>query len=500
MQTRKLVFLGLALLLAFTAIGSRSLWDPDEGRYTNVALNMLESGDWVHPMRSDEVAHWTKPPVTYWAIASSVGVFGYHPWAARIPSALAFLATIWLTFRIARRIVPGRESSAAIIYATMFLPLIAAHWVSTDFLLTAVVALAIWGFVEARWGTPGTSRKRWVLVMWLGFALAFMTKGPPGLMYLPVLLLFLALAPGKSLRMSQVFWPPAVLAFAVLGFTWYLAVLIETPALWDYFIGAEVVDRIAGSGFGRNAEWYGWLKVYLPVLVLGTLPWTARVWRAVRSLGSDLPRWLRSPKTRRAEAQRWFLWLWVLVPLLVFCIAKSRLPLYLMPLFPALAILAAAAGPPLGTFGRRQRLWLGAWVVALIALRFAWAAWPTDKDAGRWAEAIESRAQGPVSEVVFVDHPPIYGLHLHLGAMVQVVSIAPRSEHPLQSRYDHDLAHELAQDQAGRVFVTRTRYWDEFVEQAQALGVRMTPLGAPYEERIIAVIERSSAQPAEDTL
>jgi 4-amino-4-deoxy-L-arabinose transferase-like glycosyltransferase len=152
LDRRKLALVALAVLLALTAIGARSVWDPDEGRYTNVALHMLESGDWIHPMRSDEVAHWTKPPLTYWTIASSVGLFGYHPWAARLPGALAFLATIWLTLRIARRLAPGRESTAAIIYATMAMPLIAAHWVSTDNLLTAAVALALWGFVEARWG------------------------------------------------------------------------------------------------------------------------------------------------------------------------------------------------------------------------------------------------------------------------------------------------------------------------------------------------------------
>lgn len=500
MPARALVLVALAVLLAFTAIGARSLWDPDEGRYSNVALHMLESGDWVHPMRSDEVAHWTKPPLTYWAIAASVGLFGYEPWAARLPGALAFLATIWLTFRIARRLAPGSEATAAIIYATMAMPLIAAHWVSTDSLLTAVVALALWGFVEARWGPRGTRRNGWILVMWLGFALAFMTKGPPGLLYLPILLLFLVAAPGEDLPARRLLWPPAVLAFLVLGLGWYLVVLLETPALWDYFVGAEVVDRIAGSGFGRNSEWYGWLKVYLPVLVVGTLPWTGRMWRALRTLRSDAPRWLRSPEARRAEARRWFLWLWVLVPLTVFCLAQSRLPLYLLPLFPAFAILAAAAGPALGARDRRQWLWLGAWVVAIMALRFAWSAWPTDKDAARWAETIGERATDPVTEVVLVEHPPLYGLHLHLGVNVEVVSIEPRAESPLHSRYDHDLAHELAEQEAGRVFVTRDRHWDALVDKAHTLGFRITPLGAPFEGRIIAVAERLPAGRGDDPL
>lgn len=493
MPARKFSLVVLAVLLALVAIGARSLWDPDEGRYTNVALNMLESGDWIHPMRSDEVAHWTKPPLTYWAIAASVGLFGYEAWAARLPGALAFLACIFLTFRIARRVTPGSETTAAVIYATMVLPLIAAHWVSTDSLLAAAVTLGVWGFVEARWGEEGTGRRRWILVMWLGFALAFMTKGPPGVMYLPILLLFLSAVPCDALPMRRFFWPPAVLALLFLGLAWYLFVLLETPALWDYFIGAEVVDRIAGSGFDHNAEWYGWLKVYLPVLIIGTLPWTGRLWRPLRSLGPDASRWLRSPEARRAEARRWFLWLWVLVPLTVFCLAQSRMPLYLLPLFPALAILAAAAGPPIEGGDRRRWLWLGAWVAVVIAIRFAWAVWPSDHDSGQWAEAVRERTESPVTEVVFVEHPPQYGLHLHLGAMIEVVSIEPRPDSAQHPRYDHDLARELAEEEPGRVFITRERYWDAFVEKSRALGFRPVQLGAPFEGRIIAVMEQAGS-------
>ena len=77
----------LAVLLAFTFLGMRGIWDPDEGRYTNVALNMLDSGDWLEPHRHHETGHWTKPPLTYWAIAASVAAFGRDPWAARLPAA-----------------------------------------------------------------------------------------------------------------------------------------------------------------------------------------------------------------------------------------------------------------------------------------------------------------------------------------------------------------------------------------------------------------------------
>ena len=97
-------------MLALALLGQRGIWDPDEGRYTNVALHMLDSGNWLEPHRSEEVGHWTKPPLTYWAIAASVEVFGRNPWAARLPGSLAYLLCAWLAFRIAREFGESIES------------------------------------------------------------------------------------------------------------------------------------------------------------------------------------------------------------------------------------------------------------------------------------------------------------------------------------------------------------------------------------------------------
>ena len=109
----------LALVLALLLPGLRGVWDPDEGRYTNVAMHMLDSGDWLVPHRSEEVAHWTKPPLTYWAIAASIEAFGRNGWAARLPSSLSYLLCAWLAFRMARRLAPGSEHQAALAFATM---------------------------------------------------------------------------------------------------------------------------------------------------------------------------------------------------------------------------------------------------------------------------------------------------------------------------------------------------------------------------------------------
>ena len=115
---------------------------------------MLESGNWIEPYRSQEVGHWTKPPLTYWAIASSVAAFGHNAWAARLPAALSYLLCVWLAWRIARRLAPGGEHQAALVYATMLFPIGAAHMITTDYVLAACETLAMWALRRsALWRT-----------------------------------------------------------------------------------------------------------------------------------------------------------------------------------------------------------------------------------------------------------------------------------------------------------------------------------------------------------
>ena len=487
----------LCVLLAFAFLGSRGLWDPDEGRYTNVALNMLDSGDWLNPKRSHDVGHWTKPPLTYWAIAASAGTFGKTAAAARLPSALAYLLCIWLTWRIGRRLAPGCERTAALAYATMLLPFGASQMVTTDALLAAFETLAVWAFVEARWS--GRHAGAWTVLMWAGFALAFLTKGPPALLPLPVLLAFDWLLGGRW----QVFRVSGLLLFCLLALPWYVAVVADNPGLLEYFVGDEVVHRVATDKFGRNGQWYGWLMVYLPTLVLGTLPWSPALWRGLRALPGDLRRW-RSLEGRRADPAGLLLALWVLLPLLAFCLARSRLPLYLLPLFVPLALLVAVQRRK---EGRRwpHWPWLAAWAVFLLALKLASASWPTHKDASQWALAIRARAApGPVDEVVFVEDMTRYGLRLHLDAGIEKLSldpIPPGSEARFNPVHDEDLATELAEAVAepGTVWICKESLWPEVRRRIAARGFIATPLGTPYRGRVV-FRTRQSARPENSPL
>jgi 4-amino-4-deoxy-L-arabinose transferase-like glycosyltransferase len=420
MDRGALAALLLGLVVAFAFQGSRHLWDPDEGRYTNVAHQMVESGDWLVPRLAPERPHFTKPPLTYWAIGASFSVFGSNEWAARIPNALAFVGTALLVMGIARRLgVPAPEFAAAA-WTTTLGPVIAANVVTTDTLLAAFETLAVWGFVASGLVGPSPERRRSGLrLMWVGFGLAFLTKGPPGLLPLAAIVAFMAWR--RRSQLGGLFDPLGLVLFAGIGFSWYLTLIWRSPELLDYFLVHEVVGRVATGEHHRNSGWFGWLSVYVPTLVVGSLPWglfAARAWRRHRRSG-------QATMSLAADARR-FLMLWIAVPFVVFALAQSRLPLYVLPLFvPIVLLLASMLGPWPGP-DRPARVATGVAALAAIGIKLAGAFVHTDADAHQLAADLRAVVPlGDVQEVVFVDTPARYGLRHYLGLDVAEAQSAP---------------------------------------------------------------------------
>jgi 4-amino-4-deoxy-L-arabinose transferase-like glycosyltransferase len=471
----------LAVALALVLLGHRGIWDPDEGRYTNVALHMLDSGDWIDPHRSSEVGHWTKPPMAYWAIAATVGVFGHNAWAARLPAALAYLLCVWLSGRIARRVAPGSETQASLVFATMLFTVGASQLITTDYVLTACETLAMWCFVEARFG-PDNLARRWLVGMWAAFGLAFLTKGPPGLLPLLAVVAF-ELATRGPRRASAFHWT-GVLVFVAVALPWYLVVVQRNPGLLQYFLGSEVVGRVASNEFGRHGEWYGWATIYGPTLLLGTLPWTLAILRWTRTLPASVRGW-RTSEGRRADARGLLLTLWLLLPLLVFCASRSRLPLYVLPLAVPLAVLAARQRMREGRGLPRWPLF-AVFAVLVLAAEFAAARWSTHKDASAWAREIHARVPGPISQVVIVQDMARYGLHLTLGVEVEKVSIEPQPGARFNPEYDESIADEIGDDFDGNaLWLTKQERWEATRAKLASLGVVAVPQGTPYQGRVL---------------
>lgn len=441
------LLLAASTIMAFAFQGTRGLWDPDEGRYTNVALEMIRSGDYFTPHRHHETMHVTKPPVTYWAIAASAKTFGNNEWAFRTPMALAFILTVFIVFQLGRSFVPDRPWLPALIYLGSPVPMLATSAITTDTLLAFAEAAAVMAYVKYRFSNRSIY---WLDAMWAIFGLAFMIKGPPALLPLLAILAW----EWRTTKLKALIRPIGLSLFMVIGFIWFALITYKNPELLPYFFGHEVVERIASANHHRNGQWYGGFLVYLPTLALGALPWACIViWR----------RWLK-PDRGAIPATSKFLWLWLLIPLVVFIIARSRLPFYVLPLFIPMSLLLAQHLQKI-EIEKKHVLFTVAWLLLLVATKALIAYAPSDQDARRLSAQISPLLPGKPGELVFIDTKAAYGLHYYLGAEIEKISTADLigAQLPSDAEYDQDLRTELLEPEPDRYFLVPEKSRVKFV-------------------------------------
>ncbi|NOY80166.1 MAG: glycosyltransferase family 39 protein [Kiritimatiellaeota bacterium] len=333
-----LVILALALVIGIAFQGSRGLYESTEGRYALCAREMLDTGKWLEPTLFGE-PHWTKPPLTYWAIAAGVRVLGRNAWGARLPNALFFALTALAVAGIGARMWDKRTGFlAGVIYATSLFPAGVAFSLNTDTLLAMWETLAIFSFWSADRAPDRSRSRRWMLGMWLALGLGFATKGPPALIALVPVLVYRRRDPARKRKAPVFDWAGLVL-FCLVGLSWYVYECLRNPTLLAYFLGDEIVGRVAGNEFGRNPEWYRPFTLYLPFLLAGAGLWSWYLWRALAEARLHCAAGWRALVERHGPG--FFLATWLLLPFLLFSLSTSRMITYVLPLFPAVALIAA---------------------------------------------------------------------------------------------------------------------------------------------------------------
>lgn len=400
-RARPIAFSLSAVLLAAcltvgTFQGMRGLYETTEGRYAECAREMMQSGSWLEPVLNGN-PHWTKPPLTYLAIGGGYMVFGPTAFAARFYLIPFFLLAVWGVSRLAQRLWRDPEAArlSAVAYATMAAPLFATQCVSTDLPLAAVVALSQAAF----WDAFRTGSRRSLCLTWGLLGVAFLIKGPPALLYLPAMAVtWRRLA--KFGRPSPGFFSPAALVlFFVVAAGWYVWEAWKHPGLMSYWLKDEVVERSLSDKFNRHPAFYMNFVLYLPLLVFGTLPWGAflllrykRVARAVREKAVVCGRGLWSGLT---DETLWLVWSTVF-PMAVFALSRSKLPLYVLPLFASFA----AAEAKLMLEAYRQERWFGKAVrmtcltmcVAFVLGKVVYAHYPSRRDMGALHRVLVEKA------------------------------------------------------------------------------------------------------------
>ena len=379
-----------ALLAAFLFIWCVNLGHPrlirtDEGRYAEIAREMVASGDWVTP-RQNGYPYFEKPPLQYWATAAAFTVFGAHEWTARLWTALCGLCGIAISALAARRIWGNQTAlTSAIVLGGTLQWAAMGHFASLDMSLAAFLSGAIAAFCAAQCPpdtsanerasdavllAPIPSDRRWMLTAWLLLALAVLSKGVVALA-LPAASAFVYMVWQRDwglLRRSRL--PSGLLVLLAVCAPWFVLVSARNPGFAHFFFIQEHLERFLTPMHGRDAP----LWFFVPVLIAGLLPWTLLLPAACRTAFAARSAAAPGSALRSGgfDASA-FLALWALVCFVFFSVSHSKLESYLLPIYPALALLIARALPEFTTrslvWTHRSILLLG--VALLIAVPVA---------------------------------------------------------------------------------------------------------------------------------
>ncbi len=341
----------------FGTLDYRRLVRPDEGRYAEIPREMVASGDWLTP-RLNAIKYFEKPALQYWATATSYEAFGQHAWTARLwPALTGFFGVllVWLTGR--RLWGPQAGALSAAILASSLLYLVMSQVITLDMGLSFFLQLAWTGFFFAQQGDARSAR-RWMWVAWAALALAVLSKGLVALVLTGATLFWYAVLNRDWSPWRRLSPLSGLLLFFVLVTPWFVAVSLANPEFAHFFFIHEHFERFLTAVHRRNQP--GWY--FFVIYALGALPWTFMLLHAM------LKSWQREASTA-FQAQR-FLLLWIVITFGFFSVSSSKLPSYILPIFPALALLG---GKWLADLPRRALLLhLGA--LLLIALPAAWYA------------------------------------------------------------------------------------------------------------------------------
>jgi 4-amino-4-deoxy-L-arabinose transferase-like glycosyltransferase len=322
-----LLALVLLALLWFGALETRGLFQPDEGRYAEIAREMLASGDWVTP-RLNDLKYFEKPPLQYWATALSLAAFGRDEWSARLwPAVTGFLGILVLVFAGNRTGPVGAGTIAGMVLASAVGYFLAGQYLTLDMGLTFFLCAALCAFLLAQHAPPAPAR-RWMLVVWAAMACAVLTKGLVGIVLPGAALFAYALLQRDWALLRRMEWGRGGALFALIALPWHLLVQWRNPDFFRFYILNEHFARYLLSEHHRPGPWW----YFIVVLGLALIPWVVLLPGVFRRL----------PAARRGagafDVDR-FLLVWAATILLFFSASASKLPGYIIPALPAIALL-----------------------------------------------------------------------------------------------------------------------------------------------------------------
>ena len=359
------LFYGLAPIFGGDQLG---LVGADEPRYAQIAREMLaEHSDVCHEVHARIVPHslrpadlrasyaclmggtvtpilngkpWLeKPALYYWRAMGYYKELGVYDWTARLASATGALALIILAFLHLKRFRPGGHLDAALIMVSAIAMFAFSRGASTDMQLAAPFCIGMLGWYA--WYETG--KKFWLFDLYFFGAAATLAKGPIApFLALGIICLFLGLRREWS-ALRRTIWIPGVLLYLLMVLPWYIAVQRRNPTFLNEFFWQHNLERYTTDLYHHHQPFF----YYFIVLIIGLMPWTALALRALADgIETSIAEWKVRFKPKRyvghvraGDAFPEFLVLWTLFPILFFSFSGSKLPGYILPSIPPLAIL-----------------------------------------------------------------------------------------------------------------------------------------------------------------
>jgi len=318
-----LLFLLLGLIIHVYGIGGHPLIEPDEGRYSEIPREMIESGDYNTP-KLNYVKYFEKPALLYWMNALSFKIFGENEFAARFPTVLMAILGALLAYLIAKSIYCHNTALfSSVILLTMLLYLGVGQINIIDMTLSFFITLSLTGF--------------WFKRYWLfytGMAFAFLAKGLIGIVLPGGIVFWYIIFSRQWVLFKEILtnWGGMLLFFAV-SLPWIISVCVVNKDFFYFFFIQEHFLRYTTQIHDR----YEPIWFFVLILILGVMPWVGFLPSALRSLFG-----IRNINDEHEKRALIFLYLWALIIFIFFSLSSSKLIPYIVPVLPPLAIIFAS--------------------------------------------------------------------------------------------------------------------------------------------------------------
>jgi 4-amino-4-deoxy-L-arabinose transferase-like glycosyltransferase len=314
----------------FCSLDYRRLIHPDEGRYAEIPREMAAGGDWVTP-RLNGIKYFEKPALQYWITAGAYSIFGVHEWTARFWPALAgFLGVLFVGYVGLRLGGPARGLYSAAVLGS------SAAYVLNAQILTLDAGVTFWMnvglgslFIAQRDDATAGEERGWMLAAWAALALAVLSKGLIGIVLPGAVLVIYSLLQRDWRLWGRLHWVGGLLVFSVISVPWFVIVSSRNPEFFDFFFIHEHFTRFMTHEAHREGRWW----YFIPILLAGMLPWITVLLWGVRSA------WKDASAGRNGFCWQRFALVWAAFIFVFFSASDSKLPGYILPIFPALALI-----------------------------------------------------------------------------------------------------------------------------------------------------------------